>query len=83
MRNDGGGNDDGDDADLPLYDPETQLTSISWYLAVMLFCTVDWSTLKFYNLAHLKTKKLVAYEFVFVHVIELFHLLSKMKDGIA
>jgi hypothetical protein len=39
MRNDGGGNDDGDDADLPLYDPETWLTSISWYLAVMLCCS--------------------------------------------
>jgi len=57
-RNDGGGNDDGDDADLPLYGPETWLTSISWLLAVMLFCTVDWSTLEFYNLAHLTTKNI-------------------------
>lgn len=33
MRNDGGG-DDGDDADLPLYGPETWLTSIiSWCIS--------------------------------------------------
>ena len=29
MRNEGGGNDDGDDADLPLYDPETWLTPLA------------------------------------------------------